>query len=54
MTFGGRPDLDENGDIPIIQNYGGVKGVSRTRFLFSSPSPLITTPAVQQCRLQLL
>lgn len=27
VTFGGRPDLDASGNIPIIQNYGGVKGV---------------------------
>lgn len=29
VTFGGRPGLDEDGKVPIIQNYGGVKGVSR-------------------------
>lgn len=28
VTFGGRPDLDQDGKIPIIQNYGGTKGVS--------------------------
>lgn len=28
VTFGGRPELDEDGKVPIIQNYGGVKGVS--------------------------
>ncbi|KAJ4424159.1 hypothetical protein N0V82_001207 [Gnomoniopsis sp. IMI 355080] len=26
VTFGGRPELDEDGNVPIIQNYGGVKG----------------------------
>lgn len=34
ITFGGRPDLDSNGEIPIIQNYGGVKGVRAFLFLF--------------------
>lgn len=28
VTFGGRPELDKDGEVPIIQNYGGVKGVS--------------------------
>lgn len=32
VTFGGRPDLDANGEIPIIQNYGGVKGASLVSF----------------------
>lgn len=33
VTFGGLPDLDQDGNIPIIQNYGGVKGASSKTLL---------------------
>ncbi|KAK7702089.1 hypothetical protein SLS64_009950 [Diaporthe eres] len=34
VTFGGRPGLDESGEIPIIQNYGGVKGSNNVGYSY--------------------
>ncbi|POS72461.1 hypothetical protein DHEL01_v209148 [Diaporthe helianthi] len=36
VTFGGRPGLDDSGNIPIIQNYGGVKGSNNVGYDYFS------------------
>ncbi|KAJ4391823.1 hypothetical protein N0V93_005443 [Gnomoniopsis smithogilvyi] len=34
VTFGGRPELAGDGDVPIIQNYGGVKGSNNVGYSY--------------------